>query len=143
MVPPFDDAGCLPPGVHRATLAEIEDCFGHRSELRRVQMESVRWMVDLAGQTHRLADVEQPEIDQVDPRYLDDLLQIAQPFLALDKDPDQSLGVFARQTLRDTLVREVVDARIRRQPAIALRKIVTAFRDAICGLGRADVRHHD
>ncbi len=43
MIPPFDDSGCLPPGVHRATLAEIEDRFGRRSELRRVQMESVRW----------------------------------------------------------------------------------------------------
>ena len=48
MIPPFDDSGWLPPGVHRATLAEIEDRFGHQSELRRVQMESVRWMVDLA-----------------------------------------------------------------------------------------------
>ncbi len=48
MIPPFDDAGCLPPGVHRASLAEVEARFGVQSELRRVQMESVRWMVDLA-----------------------------------------------------------------------------------------------
>ncbi len=48
MIPPFDDSGCLPPGVHPATLAEIEERFGRQSELRRVQMESVRWMVDLA-----------------------------------------------------------------------------------------------
>lgn len=48
MIPPFDESGCLPPGVHPATLAEIEDRFGRQSELRRVQMESVRWMVDLA-----------------------------------------------------------------------------------------------
>jgi hypothetical protein len=48
MIPPFDDSGCLPPGVHSATLAEIEDRFGRQSELRRVQMESVRWMVELA-----------------------------------------------------------------------------------------------
>ena len=48
MIPPFDDSGWLPPGVHGATLAEIEDRFGRQSELRRVQMESVRWMVDLA-----------------------------------------------------------------------------------------------
>src|SRR3990170_462940 len=48
MIPPFDDSGCLPPGVHQATLAEIEARFGRQSELRRVQMESVRWMVDLA-----------------------------------------------------------------------------------------------
>jgi hypothetical protein len=48
VIPPFDDTGCLPPGVHAATLAEIEARFGRQSELRRVQMESVRWMVNLA-----------------------------------------------------------------------------------------------
>ncbi len=48
MIPSFDDSGCLPPGLHGATLAEIEACFGRQSELRRVQIESVRWMVDLA-----------------------------------------------------------------------------------------------
>ena len=48
MIPPFDDSGCLPPGLHGAALAEIEARFGRQSELRRVQMESVRWMVELA-----------------------------------------------------------------------------------------------
>jgi len=48
MIPPFDKSGCLPPGVHPATMAEIEARFGRESELRRVQMESVRWMVELA-----------------------------------------------------------------------------------------------
>jgi hypothetical protein len=48
MIPPFDDSGFLPTGVHPATLAEIEHRFGRESELRRVQMESVRWMVNLA-----------------------------------------------------------------------------------------------
>lgn len=48
MIPPFEDSGFLPPGVHPATLAEIEARFGRESELRRAQMESVRWMVDLA-----------------------------------------------------------------------------------------------
>ena len=48
MIPPFDDTGYLPPGVHPATLDEIDARFGRASELRRVQMESVRWMVDLA-----------------------------------------------------------------------------------------------
>ncbi len=48
MIPPFDNSGCLPPGIHPATLEEIEDRFGRQSELRRVQMESLRWMIDLA-----------------------------------------------------------------------------------------------
>ena len=48
MIPAFDDSGWLPPGVHSATLAEVEGRFGRQSELRRIQMESVRWMIDLA-----------------------------------------------------------------------------------------------
>ena len=48
MIPPADESGYLPPGIHRATLDEIQARFGELSELRRVQMESVRWMVELA-----------------------------------------------------------------------------------------------
>ncbi len=48
MIPPFNKNGYLPEGVHRATLSEIEARFGIGTELRRVQMESLRWMVDLA-----------------------------------------------------------------------------------------------
>ena len=32
MIPPFDDSGCLPPGIHPATLDEIEARFGRSSE---------------------------------------------------------------------------------------------------------------
>ena len=49
MIPPFDEFGCLPSGVHSATLVEVDARFGQQSEIRRVQMESVRWMVDLAA----------------------------------------------------------------------------------------------
>ena len=38
----------MPPGIHQAPLDEIEARFGTESELRRVQMESLRWLVDLA-----------------------------------------------------------------------------------------------
>jgi hypothetical protein len=48
MIPAFDESGCLPPGIHPASLEEIEARFGRSSEIRRVQMESVRWMVNLA-----------------------------------------------------------------------------------------------
>ena len=48
MIPPYNEFGCLPPGIHPATLDEIDTRFGQLSELRRVQMESVRWMVELA-----------------------------------------------------------------------------------------------
>src|SRR4051812_49162812 len=48
MIPEFNESGFLPPGIHPATFAEIEDRFGRSSEIRRVQMDSVRWMIDLA-----------------------------------------------------------------------------------------------
>lgn len=48
MIPPFDEHGYLPPGVHPATLEEVEARFGYGSELRRVQAESLRWLVDAA-----------------------------------------------------------------------------------------------
>ena len=48
MIPDFNDRGYLPAGIHTANLDEIEARFGWESELRRVQMESLRWMVELA-----------------------------------------------------------------------------------------------
>jgi hypothetical protein len=48
VIPAFDAEGFLPPGVHPATLAEIRDRFGGPSEIRRAQMESIGWLIDLA-----------------------------------------------------------------------------------------------
>jgi hypothetical protein len=48
MIPDFDDTGNLPQGVHKATIEEIEARFGRQSEVRRVQFESVGWMIELA-----------------------------------------------------------------------------------------------
>ncbi len=48
MIPPLNDHGYLPPPVHPATLDEIEKRFGFESEVRRAQMQSIRWLVDLA-----------------------------------------------------------------------------------------------
>lgn len=48
MIPPFEDNGYLPPGLPPATLAEIASRFGTECDLRRVQMESLRWLVGLA-----------------------------------------------------------------------------------------------
>jgi hypothetical protein len=47
MIPEFDERGYLPPGLHKATIEEIEQRFGRQSELRRVQMESLQWLFDL------------------------------------------------------------------------------------------------
>jgi hypothetical protein len=56
MLPAFDNNGRLPPGIHPAPLAEVEARFGRGSELRRIQFESVRWMIDLAKRAgvHRI-----------------------------------------------------------------------------------------
>jgi hypothetical protein len=48
VIPPFDATGLLSPGLHPASLPEITERFGEHSELRRAQMESIRWMIDLA-----------------------------------------------------------------------------------------------
>lgn len=48
MIPALNEHGYLPPGIHPATLDEVAARFGGGSEIRRVQMESLRWMVDLA-----------------------------------------------------------------------------------------------
>jgi len=48
MIPNFNEHGYLPPGLHGATLDEIEKKFGRRSEVRRLQMESLRWLIDAA-----------------------------------------------------------------------------------------------
>lgn len=47
MIPPFDDNGNLPPGIHPATLDEIETRFGRGSEIREAQMQSIRWLMAL------------------------------------------------------------------------------------------------
>jgi hypothetical protein len=49
MIPPFNESGFLPPGIHAATLDEIDSRFGKASDQRRAQMESVRWMVELSA----------------------------------------------------------------------------------------------
>ena len=48
MIPPFNDDGYLPPGIHPATLEEIAARFGQESELRRAEMESLQWLVQVA-----------------------------------------------------------------------------------------------
>lgn len=50
IIPELDDNGYLPPGIHPATLDEIAERFGRDSEIRRVEIESLGWLVDLARQ---------------------------------------------------------------------------------------------
>lgn len=92
MIPAFDEHGYLPPGLHSATLDEIEARFGRESELRRVQMESLRWLTDLA----RRAGVARIIIngsfvtDVVEPNDVDCALLI-QPGFPYHKDAETEL----------------------------------------------------
>ena len=84
MIPPFDESGFLPPGIHPATLPESEARFGRSSELRRVQMESVRWMVDLAVRAgvQRIVLNGSFATDIMDPNDVDCVLLIGRGFPA-------------------------------------------------------------
>jgi hypothetical protein len=48
VIPELDQYGNLPPGIHSATLAEVEERFGRSTEVRRTQMQSLYWLADLA-----------------------------------------------------------------------------------------------
>jgi hypothetical protein len=82
MIPAFNDNGYLPPGVHQATLDEVEDRFGRESELRRVQMESVRWLIDLArrGGAQRLIVNGSFVTDALEPNDVDCVLVVGPEF---------------------------------------------------------------
>lgn len=82
MIPTFDEHGNLPPGVHPATLDEVEARFGRDSELRRVQIESLRWLVDVAGRAGviRLVINGSFVTDVLEPQDLDCVLLIGSGF---------------------------------------------------------------
>lgn len=82
MIPPLNTDGYLPPGIHSATVREIEARFGGGSELRRVQMESLRWLIELAW----LAGVKRIIVngsfvtDKLEPNDVDCVLLIESGF---------------------------------------------------------------
>ena len=76
MIPMFTTTGVLPAGIHTATLAEIEARFGVQSEIRRAQMESIRWMIDLAARAgvHRIVLNGSFVTDTIEPNDVDCVL---------------------------------------------------------------------
>lgn len=79
MIPPFNEFGYLPVGIHPATIDEIDARFGRISELRRVQMESVRWMIELANRAgvKRIVLNGSFTTDIMDPGDIDCVLLVA------------------------------------------------------------------
>jgi hypothetical protein len=82
MIPPFNDIGFLPPGVHPATLDEIELRFGGQSEIRAVQMQSIRWMAELATRAGVLRIVLNGSFvtDIIEPNDVDCVLLVGRGF---------------------------------------------------------------
>jgi len=82
MIPPFNDDGYLPPGIHPASLEEVAARFGSESELRRVQMESLKWLLGLA----RRAGVRRVVVDgsfvtdKLEPNDVDCVLLLGDDF---------------------------------------------------------------
>jgi hypothetical protein len=95
MIPPFADSGYLPPGIHPATLEEIDARFGQVSELRQAQMESVRWMIELA----RRAGVQRMILngsfvtDIIEPNDVDCVLLAADNTADLDAEEELDAGL--------------------------------------------------
>ncbi len=91
MIPEFNERGYLPAGIHVVTLDEVGSRFGDGSELRRVQMQSLRWLVELA----RAAGVQRFVVngsfvtDTAEPNDVDCVLPIGPDYIrdsAVDND---------------------------------------------------------
>jgi hypothetical protein len=82
MIPDYNDDGYLPVGIHPATLEEIAARFGQESELRQAQMESLRWLVDLARRAgvRRIVVNGSFVTDKLEPNDVDCVLLIGPDF---------------------------------------------------------------
>ncbi len=92
MIPDFNDHGYLPAGIHPATLERIAARFGQEPELRRVQMESLRWLVDLAKRVGVLRLIVNGSFvtDKWEPNDIDCVL-LRGPLFPLDEFADAEL----------------------------------------------------
>lgn len=92
MIPAFNDDGYLPPGVYAATLDEVAERFGQETELRRVQLESLRWLVDTARRAGVLRLVVNGSFttDRAEPNDVDCVLLIG-PRFPRDADAEREL----------------------------------------------------
>jgi hypothetical protein len=93
MIPPLNEHGYLPPGIHPATLDEIEERFGQESEIRRAEMQSVRWLVPLAKTAGVLRIILNGSFvtDVFEPNDVDCVLLVGAEF-PHDTDAEKELG---------------------------------------------------
>ncbi len=92
MIPAFDDNGYLPGGIHHATFEEIANRFGNESEIRGAQVESLRWLIDLAVKAGVLRIVVNGSFvsDAYEPNDVDCALLIG-PNYPIDAEADAGL----------------------------------------------------
>ena len=95
MIPPFNTSGWLPPGVHTATLDEVSQRFGSSPEIRRVQMESIRWMINLAKRAavRRIVLNGSFVTDIIEPNDVDCVLLGAQDPVDLEAEAELQQGL--------------------------------------------------
>jgi hypothetical protein len=82
MIPGFNDEGYLPAGIHEATLEEVTARFGQASEIRRVQIDSIGWLLDLARRVggERLIINGSFTTDVLEPNDVDVVLLVGSGF---------------------------------------------------------------
>jgi hypothetical protein len=82
MIPLTNDHGYLPPGIHRATSEAIAARFGAESEVRQAQMQSLRWLVDLAQRAGVVRIIVNGSFvtDKLEPNDVDCVLLIGPDF---------------------------------------------------------------
>jgi hypothetical protein len=92
MIPELNDDGLLAPGVHPASMEEIAARFGQEPELRQVQMDSLRWLVDLAKRVgvQRVVINGSFVTDKWEPNDIDCVL-LRGPSFPLDESADAEL----------------------------------------------------
>ena len=92
MIPAFNDDGYLPVGPHLATIEEGATRFGQETELRRVQMESLDWLVDAARRAGALRLIVNGSFttDWPEPNDIDCVLLIG-PGFPRDADAEKEL----------------------------------------------------
>jgi hypothetical protein len=92
MIPDFDEHGYLRPGVHPATLGEIEERFARGSETRGAQFESIIWLIDAAAQceVRRIVINGSYVTDVAEPNDVDCVLLIGDNF-QMEGDAEQRL----------------------------------------------------
>jgi hypothetical protein len=133
LIPPLNEHGYLPPGVHQATLDEVIARFGDGSEERRAEAESLRWLVPLceqAGITRILINgsfvtdrLEPMDVDVVlleGPNYRTlspaaDKLHPGLPYLEIRVVKQHEYDFFARVVFgsdRATIPKEVIEVLI-------------------------------